>query len=173
MRLPGRIGMLVVSFVVLAGCTDEKTTTMSVDARADGVQVAVTDGQVVTRKDGSPDLVLAMDGKAEVASAVDLGTTLAGKDAPLVDAPVDASAIDVSGDTSPASDAAVRCPASTPGEYTSPCPAGAFCEYSMALPCEAGCSGGSYLRFECINNIWTVTRRTSGAPVCYCPPDRG
>jgi hypothetical protein len=58
-----------------------------------------------------------------------------------------------------------------PGPWSSdPCTNGTVCEYSSPLACEAGCSGGSYSRWECINGKWEDTQHTAGAPACYCPP---
>ena len=59
------------------------------------------------------------------------------------------------------------CPADYPAE---PCPNGAVCSFSQELPCEAGCSGGSYSRDECVNRKWVNTEHTAGAPGCYCSP---
>jgi hypothetical protein len=49
-----------------------------------------------------------------------------------------------------------------------PCVTGMVCEYSSPLACEAGCSGGNYVRLECIEGKWQDTRHTSGSPSCYC-----
>ena len=58
-----------------------------------------------------------------------------------------------------------------PGPWSAdPCVTGTACEYSSPLACEAGCSGGSYSRWECINGQWEDTMHTAGAPTCYCPP---
>jgi hypothetical protein len=58
-----------------------------------------------------------------------------------------------------------------PGPWSSdPCVTGSVCEYSSPLACEAGCSGGSYSRWECINGQWQDSMHTAGAPTCYCPP---
>jgi hypothetical protein len=58
-----------------------------------------------------------------------------------------------------------------PGPWSSdPCVTGTVCDYSSPLACEAGCSGGSYSRWECINGQWQDSMHTAGAPTCYCPP---
>jgi hypothetical protein len=58
-----------------------------------------------------------------------------------------------------------------PGPWSSdPCVTGSVCEYSSPLQCEAGCSGGSYSRWACINGQWQDTEHTAGAPTCYCAP---
>lgn len=49
-----------------------------------------------------------------------------------------------------------------------PCVTGTVCEYSSPLACEAGCSGGNYVRLECIEGKWQDTQHTLGSPSCYC-----
>jgi hypothetical protein len=88
---------------------------------------------------------------------------------PVVDAGRDSLVEDVATDVSFRLDTAPACPASPPTPGHGPCPAGGVCEYTYALECDAGCSGGTYLRYECLNNLWQQTRATAGAPVCYCP----
>ena len=57
------------------------------------------------------------------------------------------------------------CPDNYPAE---PCTNGAVCGFSHALACEAGCSGGSYSRDECMGGKWVNVEHTAGAPMCYC-----
>jgi hypothetical protein len=35
--------------------------------------------------------------------------------------------------------------------FSAPCVTGTICEYSSPLACEAGCSGGNYVGWECID----------------------
>jgi hypothetical protein len=91
------------------------------------------------------------------------------KEIPGVDAELDSLAVDMATDVSSRLDTAPACPAIPPTSGYGPCPAGGVCEYTHALECDAGCSGGTYLRYECINDLWQQTRATAGAPACYCP----
>jgi hypothetical protein len=52
--------------------------------------------------------------------------------------------------------------------FSAPCVTGAVCEYFSPLACEAGCAGGNYVRWECIDRKWEDTRHTVGSPSCYC-----
>jgi hypothetical protein len=139
------------------GCKDSNTAN-PVDARNDSATASTVDGAINSGKD--------------VASVRDGMPVDGPQDAPTLDGAT--VSVDSASDSAIPADAPVGCPAgASPGENSSPCPAGAVCEFSSQLACDAGCYGGSYVRFECIDNVWKVTRRTAGAPQCYCPPSKG
>lgn len=96
-----------------------------------------------------------------------------GRDGATIDAPEsrgEAGTNDAAVDAQARLDVPPTCPAGPPSSGSGPCPAGAVCQYSFALQCEPGCSGGTFLEYDCYNNLWRQIRATSGAPVCRCPP---